>query len=211
MNAETIRISGTNTNLAVFAVGFSALPQPASQASRPRPWIRYWARFVDGILAGIALSLIAAIFGVDTAHWNSFAFGWLVLVLWIPFEAAFISSCGTTPGKWLFNIRMSKDDRSCLTFQEALGRAVAVLVRGQGFGIPLLSIFTQIAACRTLNRREVTSWDSQYGVVVKHEAIGAGRILGIVLTLFVLLALIGLGSMMNDSTASAAGLSVASY
>jgi len=177
------------------------------QASRPRPWIRYWARSLDLVLAGAAFAIAAGSVGVEVTQWNSFVFGWLVVMLWIPFEAAFLSSCGTTPGKWLFNVRLSKPDRSYLTFQQALGRGTAVLIKGQGFGIPIISFFTQIAAWGTLNKRGIASWDGQYGVVVRHDAIGAGRILGIVLTVLVLLVLVGMGNTMNDPT----GLSVASY
>jgi uncharacterized RDD family membrane protein YckC len=227
MKTETIATVGTASYPAAFAVRFSEMPNvpttpqcdldqdsqhfAAVRASRPRPWIRYWARSVDLVIVGAAFAIVAGSLGVNVEHWNNFAFGWLVLLLWIPFEAAFVSSCGTTPGKWLFNIRLSRPDQSFLTLQQALGRSVAVLIRGLGFGIPIVSFFTQIAACGTLNKRGATSWDEQYGVVVRHDAIGAGRILGIILTFFVLLLLIGLGNAMNDPTASAAGLKVVSY
>jgi hypothetical protein len=173
--------------------------------------MRYWARSLDLALAGAAFAIVAGGIGVDVTHWNSFVFGWLVVMLWIPFEAAFLSSAGTTPGKWLFNIRLSKPDRSYLTFQQALGRAMTVVIKGQGCGIPIVSFFTQIAAWGTLNKRGIASWDGQYGVVVRHDAIGAGRIFGIVVAVLVLLVLIGMGNAMNDPAGTATGLSAASY
>jgi uncharacterized RDD family membrane protein YckC len=180
------------------------------QSSRPRPWIRYWARAADVALAGFAFALFAGVAGVDVAHWNSFAFGWLAVMLWIPFEAAFLCACATTPGKWLFNIRLTKPDSSNLTFQQALGRAITVLVKGQGLGIPVVSFFTQIAAWGRLNRFAATSWDQQYEVVVRHEPIGAGRILAILATVVVFLAIIGLSNAANDP-GIASGLNVMSY
>lgn len=184
---------------------------PTVQASRPRPWIRYWARSADLVLAGAALAIALSGAGLEVKQWNNFAFGWLVVMLWIPIEAALLCSCGTTPGKWLFNIRLTKPDRSYLTFQQALGRAIGVVVKGQGFGMPIVSFFTQIAAWGRLNRRGVTSWDEQHDVVVTHNPIGAGRILGIIFSIFALLVLIALGNAMGDPTGSAPGLNVMSY
>jgi hypothetical protein len=96
-------------------------------------------------------------------------------------------------------------------FQQALGRAIGVVVKGQGFGMPIISFFTQLAAWGRLNRRGVTSWDEQHGVVVTHNPIGAGRILGITFSIFALLVLIALGNAMGDPTGSAPGLNVMSY
>jgi uncharacterized RDD family membrane protein YckC len=176
------------------------------QAGRPRPWIRYWARSLDLALAGATFALVVNSLGLEVAHWNNFAFGWLALMLWVPFEAAFVSACGTTPGKWLFNIRLSKPDQSFLTLPEALRRSIAVLIMGLGCGLPIIAFFTQIAAWGALNKRGATPWDEQCGVVVKHEPIDAGRILGIILIFLVLLFLLGMGSAMKDSTATASAV-----
>lgn len=229
MRSETIAAFGTISYSAVLPTQFpqigSVCDNPRTsplidqtqkgtvtmlQSSRPRPWIRYWARTADLALAGFAFALFAGVAGVDVARWNSFAFGWLAVVLWMPFEAAFLSACGTTPGKWLFNIRLTKPDSSNITFQQALGRAITVLVKGQGFGIPVISFFTQIAAWGRLNKLGVTSWDQQHGVVVRHEPIGAGRILAILATVVVFLAIIGLSNAANDP-GTASGLKVMSY
>jgi len=151
--------------------------------SPPRPWLRYWARTVDVLMAFVVSGLY---------RWHNYFSVLIGMLLWIPFEAAFLSSCGTTPGKWLFNIRLSDKEGSRLPFATCLRRAFAVVLKGQGLGIPMVSLFTGIFAYRTLNSKGRTSWDAQYGVIVKHEELGVGRVLGVVVTPFVILELIHL-------------------
>jgi len=177
--------------LAQLADRLQVLPQA------PRPWVRYWARFLDSMIAGAALAMIANGLGIDVANWNNLVFGWIATVLWIPFEAAFVSSCGTTPGKWLLNIHLSNADRSNLTFGQALGRSIGMFVKGLGLGLPVVSFFTQLAGHSKLTKFGVTPWDRQYGVFVEHRPIRGGRILSIILTVAVFLILIGLGNSVN--------------
>jgi uncharacterized RDD family membrane protein YckC len=165
--------------------------------SPPRPWLRYWARTVDVVLAVLTFSLICGAFGLDVAKWNNYVIWWAGMLLWIPFEAAFLSSSGTTPGKWLFNIRLADNCGGRLPFAICLGRAFAVVLKGQGLGIPIVVLITTISAYSTLTSQGRTPWDTQYGVVVKHGHLGAGRIMGIILTFIVILTLIGLGNSMK--------------
>lgn len=178
--------------------GYGAEPATTQEKivlpSPPRPWFRYWARTVDVVLAVLTFSLIAGAFGLEVAKWNNYAIGWLGMLLWIPFEAAFLSSSGTTPGKWLFNIRLSDICGARLPFSLCLARAAAVFVKGQGLGIPIVALFTTMSAYSTLNSQGRTSYDAQYGVLVKHGEVGAGRVLGIILTFIVILTLMGLGN-----------------
>jgi hypothetical protein len=207
MKADTIALPRTVCYPGVCANAIPEVcetPNPMRwvRASEPRPWMRYWARSLDEVLAGLAFGLGAGMLGV---HYEpNFAFGLLALALWITLEAALVSSCGTTAGKWLFNIHLSKADGSLLTFHEALGRAVAVRIRGLGFGLPMVTVFTQIAAYRRLTRSGATAWDQQYGVVVVHKPVGVGRVLAIILTVITLFYLIGLGNAMTDPAATTA-------
>lgn len=178
--------------------GYGAEPTPAGEKvvlpSPPRPWLRYWARWVDTFLVVLTFGLTGGIFGLNVAKWNNYAIGWIGMLLWIPFEAAFLSSSGTTPGKWLFNIRLSDICGGRLPFSICLGRAFAVFVKGQGLGIPIVALFTTISAYSMLNSQGRTSWDAQYGVLVKHGDVGLGRIVGIIVTFIVILTLVGLGN-----------------
>jgi uncharacterized RDD family membrane protein YckC len=150
---------------------------------------------VDVLLAGLTLSIIGGVFGLNVATWNEYVIAWLGNILWIPFEAAFLSSTGTTPGKWLFNIRLSDSAGDRLPFSTCLGRAFAVVLKGEGIGIPIVTIFTHIAAYNTLKGQGRTSWDADYQIIVRHGEIGAGRMLGVIVIL--ILILIGLGYSMK--------------
>ena len=165
--------------------------------SPPRPWIRYWARFVDSFLAGLTFSFLGAVFGVPVSKWNTYLVGLAGIYLWTPFEAAFLSSSRTTPGKYLFNIRISDESGDRLQYGTCLRRALLVLVKGLGLGIPIVPLFTQIIAYVRLQGQGITSWDSDCGAIVQHGDIGGGRVLAIVATFVLMLFLIGLGSSMK--------------
>lgn len=161
------------------------VPKP----SPPRPWVRYWARFIDLYLTGITFGAAASFAGLDITSWNKYVLGCLAILLWFPLEAAFLTSCGTTPGKWLFNIRLTNVHEPSPRFSQYCVRAGAVMLQGQALGIPVVSLFTHLAAYNTLNTRGVTTWDENYRFVVRHGRIGSGRILGITTTFVLMIAL----------------------
>lgn len=59
-------------------------------------------------------------------------------LLWLPLEAGFLTATGTTPGKWVFGIRVVKSQGQKLAYPEALKRAFLVWVQGEGLGIPVV-------------------------------------------------------------------------
>lgn len=147
----------------------------------PRPWLRYWARTVDHFLCGLVFGPAFAISEGNKADAGFFIAGLLTVLFWIPLEAACLSSIGTTPGKWLFNIRLSDQSGGRLPFARALRRAFSIAKKGLGLGIPLVAFFTLVFSYYTLNRKGKTSWDEQLGIVVRHGPVRAGRMLGILL------------------------------
>ncbi|NOX98340.1 MAG: RDD family protein, partial [Verrucomicrobia bacterium] len=64
------------------------------------------------------------------------------LFAWIFIEALLLSSFGTTPGKWLFNIRVTRKNGSLFSYSEAIGRSTLVWFIGVGLGISLLQFMT---------------------------------------------------------------------
>jgi uncharacterized RDD family membrane protein YckC len=147
----------------------------------PRPWLRYWARTFDYFLCGLVFGPAFAISEGNKADAGFFIAGLLTVLLWIPLEAASLSTIGTTPGKWLFNIRLSDQSGGRLPFTRALRRAFSIAKKGLGLGIPPVAFFTLVFSYYTLTRRGKTSWDQELGIVVRHGPVRAGRILGILL------------------------------
>jgi uncharacterized RDD family membrane protein YckC len=199
---------GTPAELTVLQTGTG--PEPALQDSGqgdatnwvpavianslPRPWMRYWARMFDLMIAGAAFAIVMRAAGIDVAHWNHFVFSCLALIFWAPCEAALLCACGTTPGKSMFNIRVATRNGSPLRFPQALGRSFAVFIIGLGFGMPIIAVTTLIAAWWKLSRHGRTTWDDQNDTVVTRQPLEKAHILMIALNCIVFFLLIGFGA-----------------
>ena len=163
--------------------------------SQVRPWVRYWARMFDIYLACIVGGL-----AIGILHTNAFdqpggdqLFGLAVIFAWVFIEAFFLSTAGTTPGKWLFKIRIVPPHGSSLDYSTALSRSFKVWWRGLGIGFPLASLITLIVAHGKLTKNGVTTWDRDDGFTITHERIGALRVMVAVVffTGFLLLIVVG--------------------
>lgn len=145
-----------------------------------RPWPRLFARmldtflfaFVGSIILGIVL-VIATRDGADryVAMTNgvggmliSNVLGYALALLPIAFFIAFVQ----TPGKWLFGIRVRNRDGSRLGFVKALKREGWVIVRGVGFGVPLLILIALATSYSHLKDEGRTRWDEVLDCDVQH-------------------------------------------
>ena len=171
------------------------IPRVEASVSQVRPWVRYWARMFDIYLACIVGGLAIGILNP-----NAFAepgsdqlFGLAVIFAWVFIEALFLSTAGTTPGKWLFKTRIVPPHGSSLDYSAALSRSFKVWWRGLGIGFPLASLITLIVAHGKLTKNGVTTWDRDDGFTVTHERIGALRVMVAVVffTGFLLLIVVG--------------------
>lgn len=168
-------------------------------SAQVRPWVRYWARMFDlclfGLPAGFLLVFLAPqVFsqkGTDSLLWI------LLLFAWIPIESLLLSAFGSTPGKWLFRIKLLYREGSEIPYSVALSRSSKVWWRGLGIGFPLISLITLAVAYRRLTRNSVTSWDREDKFVVSHERIGMPRVIGAVVFFLLYFFLIALGSVAN--------------
>jgi len=115
---------------------------------------------------------------------NPVTAGIYLYLLWIPVEAAFLSSFGATPAKWIFGIRVVAANGRKLRYGEAVKRTCLVWLQGEGLGIPIVAIFTRLFAYRRLTKTGTTLWDSSTGSVVEHLEWSAARAVGSVLSVF---------------------------
>ena len=96
---------------------------------------------------------------------------------------------GSTLGKWIFGIKITRLDESKLGIGAGLSRDLTVLMKGLGLGIPIVSLFTMWNSYQKLRKNQSTSWDKgRY--IVWHRPSGASQyILNIVgILLFVIVA-----------------------
>ena len=166
-----------------------------------RPWVRYWARYIDILLAAVVLGLLlefGVILGIlppsiSPSNLNEAALALLALFLWIFVEAILLSTWGTTPGKCLLKTTLRDLAGKKLALSPALKRSFLVWLKGIGVGVPIITVFTLAVAHRRLTREGMTSWDRDGGFRVRHETLGRVRVLFVLLVFLLFALLIAIG------------------
>lgn len=163
----------------------------AAPSRMVRPWVRYWARTLDtytfGMVAGAAI--VFAYPDAFSGETNDQLYVLILLFAWIFAESIFLSTMGTTPGKWLFRTKIEHQSGS-ISFNAALSRSFKVWWRGMGIGFPLATQITNLVAYKKLTKNGETTWDADSGFTVTHGHIGAVRVIAAVLIFSVFLLLI---------------------
>lgn len=155
-----------------------------------RPWIRFWARWIDTTIFLIIATLIL----IAVIHFIPYLtillqipdtlYGIIFLFTYVFIEAFLLSTLGTTPGKTLFKIKLRDKNHKKLSYKIALRRSFTVWYVGLGIGFPLIQIITQIYAYKHLKKHGITSWDSDENLNLSHQKIGIGRI--VIASIFIL-------------------------
>lgn len=170
----------------------------AIASSPPRPWIRYWAKLVDVWIIVIVLAVLAGmLFPRWTSETSDTIVGLVLLALAVPVQALLLSTWGTTFGKSLLGIKVTKDGRK-LDFGGAFKRELGVYLVGFGLGIPIVAFFTQIAAYNHLKKEGASSWDQDPGNVVTHSDPSTIGIVAVVAILLLGAVLIGYGNSVSQ-------------
>ncbi|MBB6248941.1 RDD family protein [Rhodanobacter sp. A1T4] len=151
----------------------------------PSPWSRYFARYVDTLVVGLALWMIVGfvleaidpatlhrVTGVDGLMRNPLFSSIMTFVIVIPVQALLLGLTGTTAGKWLFGVRITRHDGKPIGVMHALTRELEVFLKGVGLGIPIVALITQIVGYRTLVNERQASWDVHRAWVVTHRPPG---------------------------------------
>jgi len=160
----------------------------------PRPWIRFWARLFDIYFIGILVGLSAAFLLPKSILDDSFILYAGGLIVIFVYEALIMSAFGTTLGKYLLNIRVTKANGSALNFGDALKRGMHIWVFGLALGIPIVFWITMFCEWQRLGRERKTAWDNKYNFTVWHGPIGAPRVIIFTVLFIVLLCLIVIGN-----------------
>jgi uncharacterized RDD family membrane protein YckC len=178
----------------------SAIAPPPVHAFVPsgqqiRPWVRFLARTTDIMLSGVFAGIVLLFIFPAALEMSDNLVGMILIFIFVFIEPWMLSTWGSTPGKALFNVRLRKNDGTRPNYVEALSRAFNVWVRGEGLGIPLVNLFTQINAYNTLTKQGITSWDRDGGFTVAHKDIGSGRIIAAVGLFIGFVILMAIGNM----------------
>jgi hypothetical protein len=158
----------------------------------PRPWNRYCARMLDTYCGGNLLVNLIVVPIIPELAQDLWLRQWLfVPLMWLFAESVLLSVVGTTPGKWLFGVRVRTAANERLNFAVAMHRSFSVYLRGMGAGVPVVSLFTVLAAYNRLQAEKITTWDRDAGLRVEQGTGWLGwslLILIAVLLFFVVLA-----------------------
>jgi uncharacterized RDD family membrane protein YckC len=90
----------------------------------------------------------------------------LYIALWcLIIEPYCLSRWGCTPGKFLFNLKVTQADGQRLSRKEAFSRSWRMWFYGCAIGLPLINIFTNLKAYFRLKHKGATSWDENHFIV----------------------------------------------
>ena len=138
------------------------LPEDVSDLRFTCPWRRFFARFLDyELCVGLGYAILGLGFRINflqRSGLESYLIVLLCLCLNLLLEPLSLHFFGTTPGKWIMGLRLTRSDGSPLSLPEAYRRTSAVLLLGQGLHIPLLNIITSILAYRRCSRQQEQPW-----------------------------------------------------
>jgi len=98
------------------------------------------------------------------------------LVPWFVIEVILIHYFATTPGKWLFGIRILNADGTNLSLAQATRRSLRAYVVGIGLGIPYVLLFCMGLSAYTTNKIGVSVWDHLGGHRIVATSLSAWKI-----------------------------------
>ena len=143
---------------------------------------RFWARWLDLTLySGIWwIGMWAARQDIEAALINPWVM-FLQYVPWFAIEPMLLHYVGTTPGKWLLDLRVVNHDGSRLDLPAAIRRSLRVMITGVGFGWPFLALFCQALSLFTAKRLGATLWDHTGGHRVIAGTLNPARVVALVI------------------------------
>lgn len=126
------------------------IPWEPIPPSPPRyPWRRFFARSLDFMLVNtLVWFLHSLLFDVSilapTQPFTKLLLAALTLLIVVIAEPLMLHRWGTTPGKWVFRLRLVQENGAPLDRVDAFGRTLNVLLAGCGLTIPLVSFVTYL-------------------------------------------------------------------
>jgi curved DNA-binding protein CbpA len=162
----------------------------------PRPWVRYFARFIDVYFGGMIVGTTWVIFSPTTynkvfgINSNEYVTGAILYIIWLFFESMMLATLGTTLGKWVFNSKVVSIDGGKLKFSTALLRSFSMWFNGLGLMIPIVNFFTlsnSFIQLKDVNYGGFTKWDIQ-----TKSAVITTKLKPIKIALFIIVCIVGL-------------------
>lgn len=148
-------------------------------------WARYCAKQIDFawllLPAAILTFFLFRITLPGLFDWNEeytgpdVLFGLVTMGLIVCSEAIVVSIFGSSPGKSLAGISLRTEAGKKLRIGKSLIRSLQAFVQGQGLGVPIIALFTQLAAYDAVKKQGIAAWDKALGVEYNSQAISPIR------------------------------------
>lgn len=152
------------------------LPLPATDAI-PRlyePWRRYFARLFDYAIYSFLLYFVLVFFATIPTSNNTvldFVRSILIAALALLLEPFLLHWFGTTPGKWILGLRVTRWDGTKLSYSEALNRTANMLHLGVGWGIPYYGDFCSIRSYIHAKDEQSQPWEADNIQTLKDKKV----------------------------------------
>ncbi len=140
------------------------------------PWRRFFARLLDDYFYGS----LWVIFGLLVIHKSpatdagtawTFAGGIVSVVMMVLIEPLFLSTWGTTPGKWLLGLSVRNNTGQKLSYGEGLYRTVQALWYGFGFWIPIYDLIRGYKCYYDCKEGKTLEWEWDSELHLKDEKV----------------------------------------
>ena len=128
------------------------------------PWLRFFARMLDDYF----YTTLWVIFGLLVIHrspasdtgaaWTAAA-GIMSVLLMLFLEPLFLSTWGTTPGKWLLGLSVRNNTGQKLSYGEGFYRTVQAMWYGFGFWLPIYSLIRGYKSYYDCKEGKTLEWE----------------------------------------------------
>lgn len=180
--------------LDLLAPALPADPPELKTDAIPRvtaPWRRLFARDLDLVIYSLILIAVQALIlrmDIDPGPLSPaeslkedllssvFTMGILLLT-----EPVWITLTGTTPGKFLFGLRVTGIQGNKLTYRQALSRTWKLLWKGFGFYLPIYAVVRLWKSYRSCKNEETLYWEEDSTLVLDQKRTAAGVIACLIL------------------------------
>lgn len=138
------------------------------------PWRRYFARNLDFALYGLAwdgVFLAAGLHGAIQGMGGMVVNTILSLLAMLFLEPVFLRFLGTTPGKWIFGLRVTDLDGHRLTYSAAANRTGNALVAGMGLEIPIYNIVRLVKSYSACEDGRGLVWEKDSQLILQDTKV----------------------------------------
>ncbi|NYB72858.1 MerR family transcriptional regulator [Sedimentibacter hydroxybenzoicus DSM 7310] len=135
------------------------------------PWRRYLARALDIFIYGVIWSaFLAFVFHVNVLERSTpenILDTLIEFIMMLFLEPLWLRLFGTTPGKFIFGLRIENPDGGHLSYTEGLERTLGVIANGMGYNIPIYNIIRLWKSYNLCIEKEVQPWDESVSYTIK--------------------------------------------